>query len=812
MFIAVVMLFGAFYSLIPIKTHAASTNEEKLSSRLINVVYDDSNSMLKENRLWWCYAKYSLEVFSAMMQDKDSMNIYYMSDGNKAPRLSNLSGDKNQQQKNITTIHNTVTYTSGTPFESLERAYGDLKKTGGYDEKWLVVITDGEKFDKLETASDIDKLIADCSANNIKVIYLAIGEALVPTENQSKGIYVYKADGQVSSGETGILSRVTEICQRIFERPALKNATSSKIVLDVPVSEIIVFAQGSNVSIGNISGAKKTVSTAAMSASDKDKATLQPGYRDKINIDVLNASIVTFTPQNGNYIAEGTYDLPISANEYVVYYKPCLDVVLEMYDSNGNKMTDEYIPIGSYTLQYWLTYPDGHPKYGEKISQNLFDVDYTLYCEADGEKRTLTSNNVDLKEGEVEISVLAEYLKFSSSNASLKYVVEDFTVNDLDVTLEYLQQDYRLSTLEKDNLGILVKVSKNGGPIPAEEWENYKLTCSVDNPDFKVVKNDDGTFMVYPQYNDGKREGTATGDISFDISVSASNGHRTTDIGTVGARINIFDDITATTLGVQIEAQSISCDNLNFADQETDRKVTITWNGRNLTKEQYDALTLSVEIDDENFTADIELDPYVEGQPTTATVHFGIKADEDGNMPEAKKLDGKKTFKVFATIDNEGQVSTGEGEGELKVDDERPWWPDRILDFLPLIIAFAVVLFLFLAYAPLIKKYLPFKSRYTFGGTIQAEIMWYKNGLAIATMLMPFAPVRSSATTSLTTPNVTLNVKAAGKKRIVLENAGDLGANGIRINGMAHNSECKASLLNMQITDLVGSSITTISS
>ena len=109
-----------------------------------------------------------------------------------------------------------MTYTSGTPFESLERAYGDLKKTGGYDEKWLVVITDGEKFDKLQTASDIDKLISDCSANNIKVVYLAIGEALVPTENQSKGIYVYKADGQVSSGETGILSRVTEICQRIL--------------------------------------------------------------------------------------------------------------------------------------------------------------------------------------------------------------------------------------------------------------------------------------------------------------------------------------------------------------------------------------------------------------------------------------------------------------------------------------------------------------------------------------------------------------------------------------------------------------------
>lgn len=807
LFFSMTLLFSAVCCLMPLKVAAAETSEEKLVSHLINVVYDDSNSMLLDNRLWWCYAKYSLEVFSAMMQDKDSMNIYYMSDGNSAPRLSNLSGDKNQQQKNITTIHNTVTNTSGTPFASIEKAYGDLKKTNGYDEKWLMVITDGDSFNNRESSADIDRLISDCSANNIKVVYLAIGNALVPTENTSKGIYVYKADGQVSSGDTGILSRVTQICQRIFERPALTTATSSKLVLDVPASEIIVFAQGSNVSIGDITGTKKTLSSVAMSASDKDKATINPMYVDSINIDTLNASIATFTPKNGNYIAEGSYDLPISADEYVVYYKPCLDVLLELLDSKGNKVSDEYIPIGSYSLQYWLTYPDGHPKHGEKLAQNLFDVDYTLTCEVDGAVRNLTSNNVDLKEGLTTISVLAEYLNFSSSDASLKYVVEDFTINELEISLEYLQQNYRLSTLEKDNEGILVKVVQDGKPIAKAEWERFTATCGIDNPDFRIVKNDNSTFTIYPQYNDGKREGTATGEISFDISVSASNDHRMTDAGTVTAAINIYDDISAVPLGVTISAQNGECDNKKFTSQNTDREVTIDWNGQYLTQEQYDALVLAVDIDDSDLTAEIELNPYVEGEPTTATIKFSLATDSQGELPDSKDLHGVKKFTVNASIENEGQTSVGSATGELEIRDVRTIW-EVLRDWLPYIIGLAIALFLFLAYAPIIKKYLPWSINYDSNGGPDT-ITWYTNPVAIITTIIPFVPVKSYGNASLTDPNINFEVTAAGRRRAWINNAQEICEMNLQIEFETCESRVKVDLQNFTITTRAGTHVFT---
>jgi len=770
--LSLVTVLGTLFLAVPMSVSAATT-EEKQVSKMINVVYDDSNSMLLDQRLWWCYAKYSMEVFSAMMQDRDTMNIYYMSDKDKSPRIANLSGDRSQQQKNIEKIHNTVTNTAGTPFSSLKKAYGDLKKVNGYDEKWLMVITDGDSFNDKETSADIDALINDCAGYNIKVVYLAIGDALVPTEDVNKGIYVYKADGNKSSGETGILSRVTQICQRIFQRPAMSPMNANKLTLDVPASEIIVFAQGANASIGTLSGTKRTLSTVAMRSSDKDKATTNSSYKNKINVDTLNACIATFTPQSGGYISDGTYDLSITADEYVIYYKPALDVVLELYDSNGDKTTDKYIPIGSYSLKYWLTYPEGHPKHGEKLEKDHFGTEFTLTCTTDGVTRRLTSDNVDLGGGETTIRVLAQYLNFSSTDASLKYVVEDFTINEIDVEIDYNQKNYRLSDLETKNDGFTVKVTKNGSPIPENEWEPYTLKIDTENPGFKVIKNSDSTFTVYPRYSSGGRSDTKTGDINFKVTASASNDHRVTDSGSCKGKINIYDDITAVPLGVKIAKQTEKCDNKNFAKQDSSRKVTIDWNGKNLTKEQYDALKLSVKIDDPKYAARIELDPYVEGEPTTATVYFDLVPDKNGNPPAVKKLQGTKEFSVSAKIDREDEVSKGSAKSELKVKDARTLW-ELLIDYLPIIIALLIILFLILAYAPIIKKYLPLKSKYMAGG-YPHTIRWYSSASAIFTLILPFVRVRSSTNLQVTpTFSIPLSVKAIGSKKAVCVNKKDL--------------------------------------
>lgn len=783
--LSLVTLLGLAAYMMPMSV-SAETTEEKGVSRLINIVYDDSNSMLESGKLWWCYAKYSLEVFSAMMQDDDKMNIYFMSDfmsdtpnSQKKSRLT-LSGERSKQQANIDEIHKVVPKTRGTPFASLQTAYGDLKNDkGGYDERWMVVITDGDSFDNKETAADIDNLFNDCAGYNINVIYLAIGSALVPTQNTNKGIHVYKADGNDASGNDGILSKVTQICQQIFQRPSMETAVGGKLKLDIPASEIIVFAQGANASVGNLSGAKRNLATVSMK--ETDKATVNPTWVSQVKSCNLNACIATFTPSTGKYIPEGTYDLNIQAEEYIVYYKPALDVALELYDTNGNKATDKYIPIGSYSLKYWLTYPVGHPKHGEKLDQNLFSVDYSLTCTVDGVRRELNSNNIDLGGGSTEIRVVAHYLNFSSTDASLKYVVEDFTINEIDVDVEYNQQDYRLSTLETQNEGFVIRVTRNGNPIPAAEWEPFVLDIGIENPEFKVVKNSDSTFTVYPKYSAAGKTATATGDIEFKATVSASNDHRVTDRGSCDVKINIYDDITAVPLGVTIDEQSTPCDNKNFADQDSSRKVTIDWDGKPLTKEQYDALAVAVEIEENKYySARIELDPYVEGEPTTATVYFDLIPDENGNPPEYKKLQGTKEFTVTASVEREGVISEGSAESELKVNDARTIW-ELLMDYLPIIIALLILLFLLLAYLPIIKRYLPMKSRYTSAG-YPHTVRWYKNATAIITLILPFVRVRSSANLQISAVNsMQISVKALGAKRAVCTNKQQLQGMGYNV-------------------------------
>ena len=137
----------AFIMLTQIITVSATGSGGEPKS-VINLVYDDSGSMIysdgsKVDR--WCQAKYAMEVFAAMLGTNDTMNIYYMSDfesgGKWAPSISLKGADG--AKTNVSKLHDTVTAAGNTPFASVTSAYNDLKNIQA-DEKWLVVLTDGQ--------------------------------------------------------------------------------------------------------------------------------------------------------------------------------------------------------------------------------------------------------------------------------------------------------------------------------------------------------------------------------------------------------------------------------------------------------------------------------------------------------------------------------------------------------------------------------------------------------------------------------------------------------------------------------------------
>ena len=70
----------------------------------------------------WCQAKYALEVFAAMLDEKDTMNVYAMSDfssqdidySSVGPHIR-LSGN-NSIEENVGSIHSMLTKSYATPF------------------------------------------------------------------------------------------------------------------------------------------------------------------------------------------------------------------------------------------------------------------------------------------------------------------------------------------------------------------------------------------------------------------------------------------------------------------------------------------------------------------------------------------------------------------------------------------------------------------------------------------------------------------------------------------------------------------------
>ncbi len=210
-------------------------------TRVINVVYDDSGSMYI-NVDTWCRAKYSMEVFSAMLGDTDKMNVYYMSDyctGSSTPPRISLDGIDGSDV-NVAKIHNQKTIANNTPFNAVKKAYADLNATNA-DEKWLVILTDGEFEDGRMSSSEIDRYLASKS-QDIKVMFLGMGQnAAGITEDVANNIFYVEATTNAQ-----ILSRITEICTRVFNSNKLElNVSAKTCSFDVPMAELTVFAQDS---------------------------------------------------------------------------------------------------------------------------------------------------------------------------------------------------------------------------------------------------------------------------------------------------------------------------------------------------------------------------------------------------------------------------------------------------------------------------------------------------------------------------------------------------------------------------------------
>lgn len=500
---------------------------EEAPRRVIHVVYDDSGSMIGTGGQevdTWCQAKYAMEVFAALLGERDSLNIYAMSDYEGAaqpdPRLM-LNGTDGQTA-NVAKVHNMLTKAGNTPFAAVRKAYADLAAAAA-DEKWLVVLTDGE----FQGVEDIDGFFRQKDPS-VRVMFLGMGPAAQGiTPDEASGIYFEQA--QTSKQ---ILDKITGICTRIFNSDRLEvNVSAKTLSFDVPMAELVVFAQGANAEIQNITGEDGTVYAASSAPVTVQYSEKAAENRDDGIVDRdLKGSLLTFKDD----FAQGSYKLNVSGADTIeVYYKPNVEVAAYLTSADGEEVTDlQNLKAGSYTLTFGLV------KAGtsEKVNQSalLGDVSYSAQVTNNGETQDKTyasGDSIELEEGSLVIDVVAHYLEYNTVSTHLDYSIYQ------DKELALSVQDNPVYQLTKDGFQtgdpITVKTTVDGREPSAEEWKNMTLpqvqfadTKLFGEPEVKKGSTP-GLYEIYPALPDGKADSSLYGDCPFTVTYEGKNGEAT---------------------------------------------------------------------------------------------------------------------------------------------------------------------------------------------------------------------------------------------------------------------------------------------
>lgn len=526
--LGLLLLCGA---VVPLNAEAASK-----PSRTINLVYDDSGSMIEDTTGYqdrWCQAKYALEVFAAMLEETDTMNVYAMSDfsypaddySGVGPYLS-LSGSASPAE-NVAAVHQKVTGAHSTPFQTVEKAYADL--TGAStDEKWLVVLTDGEftkDFTSVLDISEVDNFFYQ-KDEDISVMYLALGGTAVSiAPNESRNIFAYSA-----ANNTDILKKLTEMSNRIFERNRLLvDPASGRFSFDIPMGELIVFAQGKNVSVKGIApdgGAAIAPDSEPVEVRYSEVAATN--YADDPNVivnDNLVGRVAYFT---GDFDAgEYTVDAP-GADTIEVYYRPNVDIAVHLTNSEGMRLsTGDPIPQGTYQLEYGFVKPGTDTVLPE--SKLLGTVDFsaavTINGSSDG-RRYGSGDSITVKEGTLDIEATAEYLDYNTVATSLHYDIfrnKSIVMTQQNVPVYQLSKTARGFENADTPIGISAVLSDRD--ITPEEWKELgvpeiELFADSDFYTAEVLKADTpGQYEIRLHFSGDLPNHRLSGTHNFHLSI-----------------------------------------------------------------------------------------------------------------------------------------------------------------------------------------------------------------------------------------------------------------------------------------------------
>ena len=559
------------------KSTAGMVRTDNIKPKMINIVYDDSGSMVngdeedaaKGHIDRWAQAKYSLETFISMLDDKDSLNIYTMSGEGK--RYTTIEGkNKAKSVKKIHSDFKTGDYTVVTPIKTLDSAYDDLKKSGKDYEKWLIVLTDGAFTNAVgsplptkEVSKTINKYGKELGGN---LIYIPIQteKDLVYTSKEFTTLEVPKKTDK----EKTILKQLLKAAGQIYsQRDEIECKASGRTATiqtgGISMSKLIIFAQGSGAEIeaidsGKISeniGVKYTEADDAVNYNGK-----KPSFESCKNLIKTNknlqGAVATVTPsESGGYITSEskitvTFDEESKITDCVAYFVPAVELQYELKEADSdtvwlsskdtNPSSHPCISPGNYVFTADVI-DSGNGK--EHLDKNPKLSPVELYVTIGGREYSLNElqegvplelkNTDDLKDVTAEAYVMNRKYKVDTSNlldlfgntvVKITYKLKvDFSKEKSASLLDFKfgKTDFLLHSLNKikktdDMIKATVScVDDNDNPVPItnEIWQMVKAAQENGG-----TINDETSFYVGNRSDD--EETNVNYDVVFEDSVT----------------------------------------------------------------------------------------------------------------------------------------------------------------------------------------------------------------------------------------------------------------------------------------------------
>jgi hypothetical protein len=554
------------------------------------------------------------------------------------------------------------------------------------DEKWLVVLTDGDEFYRngtglgkgSATVKALEEDLSACAAK-MNVMYLGMGSQSAMPEKVTHD-YIYYAKKTATSQE--VLATLSDMCNLIFGRDRLQ-VVNNKISFDIPMKKLFVFVQGEgikNVKLGSLK---------ASSAVDIKHSTLGGGgsYKTKFLVDTSLQGVLAV------YENVDPAELAISfdgkASSVDCFYEPDVDLMLQLQDETGEPVDLGGEPsIGTYLLDYSLVDKNGNKTTSELLGKTAYTLTYYI----NGEKFEATSDTAqavpvelgpnDTLDAKVKVTYLSGYtLEKKASDygwpeGGLTFVPPP--AGYLEAKIKGLQEEYDLSAL-KDGQKVGVDFIYEGAALTGDQLDGMtevKATLKGGNATCTIERDDEGYYIMLKPYEVCYQ--TECTDYTLQVSgVYINENGLNTNKAVDTKEFEINDDSRALKMTVNAQQSYVQ---VSKVDQAKPIVMKFSYSGDPLTAEELNALKLNIDSDG--------LDLITEVDEENSCIYARIN-------PESSVKPGKYKIKVTATGENEV------GEPQECTDTTKittgklPGWFRSILPFLILLLLLLLI-FLYL--------------------------------------------------------------------------------------------------------------------